>query len=91
MGGVVLRPGAALCANIDLLAAEALTRAPCIICESHRLGSFACARRQMTKTGMRKTERYLPVGTVVTCVGELSPNYIRTPVSSTPAGACVCV
>jgi len=41
---------------------------------------------QMTKTGMRKTERYLPVGTVVTCVGELAPNHIRTPVSATPAG-----
>ncbi|KAF5842535.1 hypothetical protein DUNSADRAFT_6779 [Dunaliella salina] len=41
---------------------------------------------QMTKTGMRKTERYLPVGTVVTCVGELSPNHVRTPVSATPAG-----
>eukprot|EP00967_Tisochrysis_lutea_P046976 scaffold57155_cov22-Tisochrysis_lutea.AAC.2 len=35
---------------------------------------------------MRKTERYLPVGTVVTCVGELAPNHIRTPVSATPAG-----
>lgn len=34
---------------------------------------------QMTKHGIRKTERYLPVGTVVTCVGELSHNTIASP------------
>mmetsp|Transcript_31186 Transcript_31186/g.79503 ORF Transcript_31186/g.79503 Transcript_31186/m.79503 type:complete len:485 (-) Transcript_31186:467-1921(-) len=33
---------------------------------------------QMTKHGMRKTERCLPVGAVVTCVGEVSQNTIRT-------------
>jgi hypothetical protein len=36
------------------------------------------ACRQMTKHGMRKTERCLPVGAVVTCVGEVSHNTIRT-------------
>jgi hypothetical protein len=37
------------------------------------------ATRAMTKHGMRKTERYLPVGAVVTCVGELSQNHINGP------------
>lgn len=46
----------------------------------------ARARRQMTKVGMRRQERFLPVGAVVTCIGELVPNQVRTPPSSTPAG-----
>ncbi|KAL6748566.1 hypothetical protein V8C86DRAFT_3146576 [Haematococcus lacustris] len=47
---------------------------------------------QMTKAGVRKTERYLPVGAVITCVGELAPNTICGPQgadssSSTASGA----
>jgi hypothetical protein len=62
------------------------TRPAALVHAQHSLFCMHGKCRQMTKTGMRKTERYLPVGTVVTCVGELAPNQIRTPVSSTPAG-----
>jgi hypothetical protein len=41
----------------------------------------------MTKHGMRKTERYLPVGSVVTCVGELSHNHICGPPPNSTASS----
>jgi len=62
--------------------------ARCITTPSLTLQSNTCTAQawQMTKTGVRKTERYLPVGTVVTCIGELVPNQIHTPASAIPAG-----
>eukprot|EP00955_Chlamydomonas_euryale_P068118 360020-Chlamydomonas_euryale.AAC.9 len=43
----------------------------------------ACAHRHMAKQGVRKTERFLPLGSIITVVGELD----RTAIASNDDGA----
>lgn len=48
---------------------------------------MCCARRQMAKVGMRKTERCLPVGSVVTVIGQLDESVLaRDPTHAAALG-----
>lgn len=54
-----------------------------VLCKSKsavvlRFSTDVTLRMLCLQHGVRKRESYLPVGTVITCVGELAPNHIRT-------------